>query len=101
MRKIIDGKKYDTETAEQVGEWDNGLCGNDFNYVYEALYRKRTGEFFLYGEGGAMSKYCESRGDWWGSGEEIAPISEEAACKWAERHLDADCYESIFGEVEE
>lgn len=25
MKKIIEGKRYDTEKAELVGEWDNGI----------------------------------------------------------------------------
>lgn len=25
MKKIINGKKYDTETAKELGSWSNGL----------------------------------------------------------------------------
>ena len=42
MKKIIDGKKYDTETAECVGGWDNGYYANDLYYCWEGLYRKKT-----------------------------------------------------------
>lgn len=35
MKKIIDGKKYDTETAKLVGEWTNGYSYNDFHYCTE------------------------------------------------------------------
>ena len=55
MKKILGGKKYDTETACVVGNYGNGNSG--FGTCSETLYRKRTGEFFLYGEGGPMSKY--------------------------------------------
>jgi hypothetical protein len=102
MKKIINGKMYNTETAEEVGFWSNNYSYNDFRYCEESLYRKKTGEYFLYGSGGAMTKYATSCGDdWRGSGEEIKPMTETEAMKWAEKHLDADEYEEIFGEVEE
>ena len=101
MKKIINGRKYDTETAKCVGSWDNGYGCNDFSHVEESLYRKKTGEFFLYGEGGAMTQYAESDGDAYCGGAEIIPLTEKKAKEWAENHLDADDYESIFGPVEE
>ena len=101
MKKIINNRKYDTETATEVGSWDNGLYGNDFNAMSETLYRKRTGEYFLFGEGGAMSRYAEQVGDMWGSGWAITPMTYEAACKWAESHLSVEEYEAAFGEVSE
>ena len=100
MKKIINGKKYDTTTATNVGEWDNGCYGN-FGYCSETLYRKKTGEFFLHGEGGASSRYSSHYGDSCGSGEQIIPLTEEAAMKWAEQRISADAYEAIFGEVAE
>lgn len=102
MKKIINGKIYDTNSANNVGGWDNNRSVTDFDYCSETLYRKRTGEFFLYGEGGAMSKYSVSRGNnSWSGGEMIIPLSYEAAQKWAEKHLSGDDYESIFGKVDE
>lgn len=102
MKKIINGKVYDTEKAECVGEWSNGCYTTDFQYCSEDLYRKRTGEFFLHGDGGAMSKYAVSGGNGnWGPGSKIIPLTYEAAQKWAEKHLDGEDYEAIFGEVVE
>ena len=46
MKKIINRKKYDTETATQIADYWNGLSKSDFNIVYEILYRKRNNEFF-------------------------------------------------------
>ena len=37
---------YNTATAQNVGEWDNGYYGDDFNSCAETLYKKQTGEFF-------------------------------------------------------
>lgn len=102
MKKIINNKVYDTETAKLLGRMDNGCGYNDFNWVSESLFRKRTGEFFLLGEGGANTRYASSVGDnSWSSGSAIIPIGEERAREWAERHLNADEYEDIFGKVSE
>ena len=101
MKKIINGKKYDTETAKKVGYWTNNYSCSDFQCCEETLYRKKTGEYFLYGSGGPMSKYSQSYGNMTGGGEKIIPMTEADARKWAEKHLDGDEYEEIFGEVEE
>lgn len=102
MKKIINGKKYDTETAKRVGCWSNNYNWGDFNWCAERLYKKKNGEFFLHGEGGAMSIYSRSFGqNEWRGGESIRPLTESEAKLWAEKHLDGDEYESIFGEVEE
>ena len=100
MKKIINGKKYDTDTAKEVGSSQRN-CG-ELSYCCEELYRKKIGEFFLYGEGGPASKYAESCGNnSWSGGCRIIPLTYEAARAWAEKHLDADEYEAIFGEVSE
>ena len=101
MKQIINGKKYDTETAKKVGSWSNGYSYSDFSSCTEELYRKRTGEYFLYGIGGPMSRYSQSYGNTTSGGEKIIPMTEAEARKWAEEHLDGDEYEEIFGEVEE
>lgn len=102
MKTIINGKLYDTETAKYIACFDNGLPHNDFNYYYEEFYRKKTGEFFLYGEGGAASPYCEYLpGGMRGYGENIIPIELYEAKEWAEEHLSTEYYIEIFGEVEE
>lgn len=101
MKKIIGGKKYDTGTAKKMGSHSYSHPG-DFSYFSEELYRKKTGEFFLFGEGGASSKYSKSCGcNTWSGSEEIIPLTELEAKKWAEKHLTADEYEEIFGEVTE
>ena len=62
MKKIIRGRQYDTEKAQRIGSWDNGHSGNDLDYTAETLYRKRPGEYFLEGCGGARSRYAEVDG---------------------------------------
>lgn len=100
MKKILNGKMYNTETAVLLG---NYCYSNptDFLYVRENLYKKKTGEFFIYGEGGALTTYAERRPDGLCGGEAIRPITENEARLWCEKHLKADEYIVIFGEPEE
>ena len=62
MRKIINNKVYDTATATRIGLSDNGHEYNELSYSGETLYRKRTGEYFLHGEGGPMTSYAVRTG---------------------------------------
>ena len=95
MKKIINNRVYDTATAKRLGE-DGG--GDGFYRWSEVLYQKRTGEFFLHGEGGPATKYAHSIGqNQWSGGEKILPMDVDAARKWVEEHMDADDYEAIFG----
>ena len=101
MDKIINGKRYNTNTATIVGEWDNGIYGG-INSIEETLYRKRTGEFFLFGSGGANTKYSKYIGsNNWAGSEVIIPLSWEEAQEWAEKHLDTEHYVALFGEINE
>ena len=102
MKKIINGKVYDTDTAKKVASWYSSYARNDFHYYEEELYQKKTGEFFLHGEGNAASKYSRSCGqnEWCGS-EKIMPMTFKEAQEWAEDHLDGDEYCEIFGEPDE
>lgn len=101
MKKVINKKLYNTETAERVGSWYNGHYTNDFAYCSEDLYRTKSGNFFLHGEGGPMSIYAQSSGNSTGWGERIVPLTYDEAQAWAEKHLDGDDYINIFGEPEE
>jgi hypothetical protein len=101
MRKIINEKMYNTETATKIGNWWNGLGESDFRNVDETLYKKRTGEFFLYGEGGGLSRYASSNGNTRSSGKGIIPLTLEQAKEWGEEYLDCHEYEEAFGKVDE
>lgn len=97
MKKIIDGKMYNTETAKRVGYYDNGAYGS-FSHFEETLYRKRTGEFFLHGSGDANSRYRKYYGGYQEGSEEIIPYTKEKAKKWMEQHASAEEYIKVFGE---
>lgn len=101
MKKIINGKRYDTETAEEIGFWSTERSVTDFSYCDETLYRKRTGEFFIHGGGGARTKYAKEEYGMMGAGEAIVPLTEGEAKTWVEKNLDADTYEALFPVEEE
>lgn len=99
MKKIIQGRLYDTETAKKCGEYEPNPYQSDFHWYRESLYQKKNGEFFLHGEGNAASPYCKTVAqNEWSSGEKIIPLTYDGAAKWTEEHLDADEYSAIFGE---
>lgn len=104
MRKIIDGKAYDTETAREVCIWIRGYtCPGRVIYdtFEETLYQMCTGEFFIYCEGGPLFCYTDGRvrlphdlG--------ITPLTEAEAREWVEGvAMEAERYKAIFGDAEE
>jgi hypothetical protein len=103
MKRIIDGKRYDTETAKQIATWNNGYPCNDFHAVEETLYRTVKGAWFLHYDGGALSDYRESCGSnsWTGS-EGIQAILEGDAKAWLMEHNKVKALEEYFsGELED
>lgn len=102
MKQIINGKKYDTDTATLIGDYWNGCGSSDFNYISEELYQKKTGEYFLYACGGALTSYSVQVSTSTASGgSHIIPLTEAEAKNWAAEHISVDDYEALFGEVEE
>ena len=87
MKRVIDGKLYNTETATKIGSYWNGLSTSDFRRVSEELYRTKSGNYFLAGTGGPLTPYAESNGESsWGSSR-IIPLSKEEAFEWVQQHL--------------
>lgn len=94
------------ETAKVLTQWDNALGINDFEWEKESLCRKKNGKFFLYGEGEPASPYATDHDTArkpgpWSEGEDIIPFTTDQAKQWAEKKLDPDKYEKIFGKVPE
>lgn len=92
MNKVINGRKYDTKTAQQICYRSN-QCENGFPGSYDTLYRKKTGEFFLCHETTGQMLYDLK--------DYIMPVSEEEAKEFVAAQMNADGYEAIFGEVGE
>lgn len=101
MKKFINGRRYDTATAKEIGSYQHSNR-TQVDWYDEKLYKKSTGEFFLHGEGGPASKYQFNAGEnRWSGGEKILPLTLEKARAWAEAHLGADEYEKLFYVAEE
>jgi len=100
MIQVIDGKRYNTETATEIACWDNDLPSKEFNFIEETLYRTPKGAFFLYGRGGANSPYAEARegGQTRCSGSAITPLTPEAARSWLENHKQTEALEEYFAD---
>jgi hypothetical protein len=99
MKQIIEGKVYNTETAELIGSAHNGYSTSDFRRKTEKLYHTMKGSFFLHGIGGAMTEYGEDCGDSRSGGHKLIPMTEQAAFVWAQEHLSTDIVEDIFGHL--
>lgn len=96
MRKIINKKVYDTKTAEFVAEYHNGYFRSNFRYEYEGLYKSKKGQFFIHGEGGAMSEYSEQYGNQSTGAETIYLISKDEAFEWLSEHNELSAIEKCF-----
>ena len=98
MKQIIEGKTYNTETAELIGSYDNGHYANDFRQKSELLYKTAKGNFFLHGIGGAMTEYGKDCGYGRDGGSKLIPMSEQEAFEWAQLHLQTDTTEKYFSQ---
>lgn len=98
MKAIIGGKRYNSETARQVGS-DHGYEGSrgDFAWFSEGLYLAPRGSWFLCGEGNAASPWAHHYGGReQGPGSGLRPITAEEARDWLERYEETDALEEHF-----
>lgn len=87
MKKIINGKMYNTDTAREIAT--DFIMWNANLEKTITLYRKRTGEFFLH--------HVPQRD----GVESIRLCTDDYAKEFASQHMSADEYEELFGKVEE
>ena len=89
VKRLIDKLVYDTDTAERIWHWDNGRDNRDFHQCDETLCKTPNGRWFLWGCGGAASRWSSQHGDNFGAGEGLCALSPDEALEWLETH-DAD-----------
>ncbi len=84
MKKIINMKRYDTTTAEEIFTSRNEYSSSDFDYCRETLYLTKNKSWFLHGEGGADSSYAkfDISGRSSSPGSDITPLTEAEAAAW-------------------
>lgn len=94
MKKIINGLKYDTDSAELICE-DSYSNKGDFHWYEEALYITKKGNYFVAGAGGALSKYniCCGQGEF-----KIMPLSKEEAFEFCSS-VDTHAAEKFFSDM--
>ncbi len=100
----INGVAYDTRAAEIIANngSDRTINHSDERWYRETLYRKKSGEFFLYGSGGIFTKYAKQTGpNSWERSEAILPLTEDEVREWAMNNLDDDGYRNICQKIEE
>ncbi len=86
MKKIINGKTYNTDTADFI----DSVYPNGFSNWTEELYKKKNGEYFLYIKGGPYTKYRPGK-------PKIQPLSIDQVKNWVKLYLDDERYMEIFG----
>jgi hypothetical protein len=102
MKRIIDGKRYDTDTATRVACAESSCYRSDFHYWSEDLYRTPRGRWFIHGEGGPCTRWSRPVGTNGRTGSEgIEVLTVAEALEWCERReIDADLIAGYF-EIEE
>ncbi len=99
MKRIIDGKVYNTETAELVLSWDNRRAVNDFKRREKDLYLTKKGNWFIYHYGGPMTDMAVGVGNnAYGGSENIEPITPENAFRFLCSHGGAVEAEKYFAD---
>lgn len=76
MRKDIDGVTYDTSRSTLDKKFTYGVPGDAAGYE-ESLYITFDGRYFIYTNGGTMSRYTH---------EDITPIERESVKDWILSH---------------
>jgi len=102
LKAIIEGKRYNTETAVKLGEASNGLSYSDFSHWEEALYVTSKGAYFTAGGGGPMTKYATAaQGGGTGGSVGIFPLTQAEAFEWAQEHMSVKEVMAAFGSLVE
>ncbi len=100
MKAIVEGKRYDTDTATEVASFESPHYAGDFHRVEETLYKTKNGRYFLHGWGGALSKYAISvGGGGTGGSERLDPMSDEEAQEWLVSTGNIAALEEHFGHL--
>jgi hypothetical protein len=89
MIRVINGLRYNTETATRVFFHTNGAYANDFSYRSKSLFLTPKGAWFIRHWGGPMTDMATRVGNnGRGWGEEIEAVCEDDAYGFLEAHSD-------------
>lgn len=98
MKRIINGKRYDTETSILIGVSVSPLPQSSHSWWTAALHKTpRSGDYFLVGQGGPMTVWHRNAGgDGKLTGWGILPMNEAAAERWASHELTKRAFKVWF-----
>jgi hypothetical protein len=97
MKSIINGKRYNTETATKIASYWNGRSDQDFRHLSETLYKTQKCEYFLKGEGGPRTEYAVSEGNTSYGSRLIKVMTPDDAKAWLDQYQKVDALEAEFG----
>lgn len=103
MKKIIGNKVFDTDTAQLIKRADHDNITSGEGKCKQSLYRKRTGDYFLYVSGARTDTFHNLHLDAQTHDRErhIYPLTYEQAKLWAEKEMTADEWLEVFEPVED
>lgn len=88
MKRTINGFRFDTQKAEQIGVYVHGKPLS-LSHWKATLYRTaRIRRYFLAGSGGLMTRFLGNK--------RIIPLTECDAKRWVSRHLGKTAYHKTF-----
>jgi hypothetical protein len=94
IRRIVDGKAYDTSTATLVAMLPCRVGVTDFDWHETGVYLTRKGAWFLAGRGGARSMWAVRVGtNGWGGGSGLRVLTAAEARAWLE---EADAQDALL-----
>ncbi len=101
MKRIINGRRYDTDKAIEIGHSSYNGSRSDFQWWSASLYKTpRAGRYFLAGQGNGMSRFATRHpGGGFSEGEGIVEMTPEDALAWAEQELGTEVVEEHFADA--
>jgi len=101
MKRVINGKTYNTKTAKSLCDGAANLAFIDPRDLSEYLYLSRKGQYFVAGCGGPMTKYSQWSGkNPFGWGEGLTLVTELEAKRYVENFGTAEEFEAAFATTE-
>ena len=96
VKRIIDGKTYNTETATKLASWSSADNPDTARFPEHGgvLFQTRFGAYFVV-------QYDERQDPWDDNYEKLIPLEPDQAQRWAEKHCSVEDVEAVFGEMPE
>ena len=94
MKKVINGKRYDTYTATELAR-TSYISECDQTFHEEQLYLKRTGEYFLCTQVSKLINFENLSDDMINPEKKIFPFTLDEAKDWVKNHVNYK-YDELF-----